>query len=206
MNLDIESLSLIGLSPTEYTLLYFLAHKKNLADLIFRKSDVESLTKRGLLENRDGYLYLTPDSTSLFGSVDYEEAWLELRRTYPSKSGLRRLQSSLDKTKIKYLQYLKKGEAIHSEVIRAINIEKQERKIDKPFDALRAVLVDWGLLLNDSKTDIKEQEGKLKKFIKQIKELGIPISDVPIVDKIERKIKDLRFVIKKSEGVKWSID
>ena len=160
MNLDIESLSLIGLSPTEYTLLYFLAHKKNLADLIFRKSDVESLTKRGLLENRDGYLYLTPDSTSLFGSVDYEEAWLELRRTYPSKSGLRRLQSSLDKTKIKYLQYLKKGEAIHSEVIRAINIEKQER-INASIS--RTWMADWKLLPTyvngkEWKTYIEEDE------------------------------------------------
>jgi len=38
-----------------------------------------------------------------------------------------------------------------------------------------------------------------------VKELGIPTSDVKIIGEIERKIKDLRFVIKKSEGVNWNI-
>ena len=85
------------------------------------------------------------------------------------------------------------------------DLDSQERKIDKPYDALRSVLIDWWQLLDDSKIDIKDQESKLQKFISQVKELGIPTSDVEIIGKIERKIKDLRFVIKKSEGVNWKI-
>ena len=85
------------------------------------------------------------------------------------------------------------------------DLDSQERKIDKPYDALRSVLIDWWQLLDDSKIDIKDQESKLQKFISQVKELGIPTSDVEIIGEIERKIKDLRFVIKKSEGVNWNI-
>mgnify|MGYP003150905708 CR=1 FL=1 len=85
------------------------------------------------------------------------------------------------------------------------DLDSQERKIDKPYDELKSVLIDWWQLLDDSKSDINDQEAKLQKFVKQVKELGIPTSDVKIIGEIERKIKDLRFVIKKSEGVNWNI-
>ena len=85
------------------------------------------------------------------------------------------------------------------------DLDSQERKIDKPYDALRSVLIDWWQLLDDSKADIKDQESKLKTFVSQVKELGIPTKDVKIIDVIEKKIKDLRFVIKNSEKVNWNI-
>jgi len=85
------------------------------------------------------------------------------------------------------------------------DLGKQESKIDKPYDALRSVLIDWWQLLEGSKTDIKDEEAKLEKFVAQVKELGIPLSDVDVIGQIERKIKDMRFYIKTSEKVNWSI-
>tara|TARA_R110002020_G_scaffold85441_2_gene210902 strand:+ start:510 stop:1022 length:513 start_codon:yes stop_codon:yes gene_type:complete len=143
MNLDLESLNLIDLSPTQYIILHFIAHNKNLNDIVFYKHDINMLVERGLLESRGGILFLTVDSSSLFSEVNYEESWNELRRTYPKKSGIRRLQNSLEKTKRRYLSMLKRGEAIHSEVIKAINIEKIERE-----NALitRTWMADWKAL------------------------------------------------------------
>jgi len=85
------------------------------------------------------------------------------------------------------------------------DLGNQESKIDKPYDALRSVLIDWWQLLDESKTDVKDQESKLQKFISQVKELGIPTSDVKIIEQIERKIKDIRYYIKTSEAVNWDI-
>ena len=85
------------------------------------------------------------------------------------------------------------------------DLGNQESKIDKPYDALRSVLIDWWQLLDESKTDVKDQESKLQKFISQVKELGIPTSDVKIIEQIERKIKDIRYYIKTSEAVNWNI-
>ncbi len=144
ITLDVESISLIGLSPTQYLILYYIAHSKNLSDLVFYSHDVEMLTNRELLEDRGGVLYLTSESSSLFQTVNYEEAWAELRRTYPTKSGIRRLQGSIDKTKTKYLSYLKKNEVEHSDVIKAINIEKQERTNAAMTNTWMA---DWKALL-----------------------------------------------------------
>ena len=101
-------------------------------------------------------------------------------------------------------------ETVADKILQELNLifndlGNQESKIDKPYDALRSVLIDWWQLLDESKTDVKDQESKLQKFISQVKELGIPTSDVKIIEQIERKIKDIRYYIKTSEAVNWNI-
>ena len=85
------------------------------------------------------------------------------------------------------------------------DLGNQESKIDKPYDALKSVLIDWWQLLDESKVDVDDQEAKLQQFIKQVKELGIPTSEVEIIGKIEQQIKTMRFYIKTSQKVNWNI-
>ncbi len=119
------------------------------------------------------------------------------------------------KTALKELLSKKKVEKVElasaaDKILRELNLifddlGKQESKIDKPYDALKSVLIDWWQLLDESKVDVDDQEAKLQQFIKQVKELGIPTSDVEIIGKIEQQIKTMRFYIKTSEKVNWNI-
>ena len=86
------------------------------------------------------------------------------------------------------------------------DLDAQERKIDKPYDALRSVLTNWFQLLDDTKSEIKEEESKLKAFIGKVKDLGVDPKSIKTIDKIENKIKVLRFYIKKSQSVVWKVD
>ena len=86
------------------------------------------------------------------------------------------------------------------------DLDAQERKIDKPYDALRSVLTNWFQLLDDTKSEVKEEEQKLKAFIGKVKDLGVDPKSIKTIDKIENKIKVLRFYIKKSQSVVWKID
>ena len=119
------------------------------------------------------------------------------------------------KTALKELLSKKKVEKVElasaaDKILKELNLifddlGKQESKIDKPYDALKSVLIDWWQLLDESKVDVDDQEAKLQQFIKQVKELGIPTSDVDIIGKIEQQIKTMRFYIKTSEKVNWNI-
>ena len=86
------------------------------------------------------------------------------------------------------------------------DLDAQERKIDKPYDALRSVLTNWFQLLDDTKSEVKEKEQKLKAFIGKVKDLGVDPKSIKTIDKIENKIKVLRFYIKKSQSVVWKVD
>ena len=86
------------------------------------------------------------------------------------------------------------------------DLDSQERKIDKPYNALRSVLIDFKELLNESLTDVKDLETKLKTFVGKVKALGIEPKTVKIIGQIEVKIKAMKFYIKKSKAVKWKID
>ena len=119
------------------------------------------------------------------------------------------------RTALKELLSKKKVEKVElasaaDKILRELNLifddlGKQESKIDKPYDALKSVLIDWWQLLDESKMDVDDQEAKLQQFIKQVKELGIPTGDVEIIGKIEQQIKTMRFYIKTSEKVNWKI-
>lgn len=86
------------------------------------------------------------------------------------------------------------------------DLGKEESKIDKPYNALRNILIDWFQLLDTSESDVDEQEDKLKKFISDVQDLGLQKNDVKIISQIEQKIKVIRFYIKKSKSVNWKID
>ena len=86
------------------------------------------------------------------------------------------------------------------------DLDAQERKIDKPYDALRSVLTNWFQLLDNTKSEVKEEEQKLKAFIGKVKDLGVDPKSIKTIDKIENKIKVLRFYIKKSQSVVWKVD
>ena len=86
------------------------------------------------------------------------------------------------------------------------DLDAQERKIDKPYDALRSVLTNWFQLLDNTKSEVKEEEQKLKAFIGKVKDLGVDPQSIKTIDKIENKIKVLRFYIKKSQSVVWKVD
>ena len=119
------------------------------------------------------------------------------------------------RTALKELLSKKKVEKVElasaaDKILRELNLiyddlGNQESKIDKPYDALKSVLIDWWQLLDESKMDVDDQEAKLQQFIKQVKELGIPTGDVEIIGKIEQQIKTMRFYIKTSEKVNWAI-
>ena len=116
------------------------------------------------------------------------------------------LKELLSKKKVEKVELATAADKILKELNLIFNdLGKQESKIDKPYDALKSVLIDWWQLLDDSKIDVDEQEAKLQKFVKQVKELGIPISNVDIIGKIEQKIKTMRFYIKTSQKVNWNI-
>lgn len=112
LTLNLETIKLLGLSPTSYVLLFLLHNSEDTHDIPSTDYDYNMLVERGYV-NSD--LSLTDIAKSLFkGKQDYEEMWQEFIKLYPRKIGNRVLHNNKEVCRKKFITYLKQGEDYNS--------------------------------------------------------------------------------------------
>lgn len=124
LNLPLETIKLIGISPTSYCILQLLSLEESISEILYTQEDIDSLYSMKFLDAFGG---ITPLGRSLFTASNNEQNWEEFKSLYPISAGHRRLHDKIDRCKQKYISYLREG-IPHKDIIKGLENEIQARE------------------------------------------------------------------------------
>lgn len=120
ITIDLDDCYKYELSPNKITILNLI--KNNVFESYSKRFDfneeLDSLVEKGYISNNR----LTEKGKELFP----KDPWLEFKELYPTKDGLRRLHTSISKSKAKFELYVKKG--LFKEIMKGLSNEIELRK------------------------------------------------------------------------------
>lgn len=124
LSLPLETIKLMGLSPTSYCILQLKSLGESISEIVFTQEDIDSLYSMNFL---DAFNDITPLGNSLFAVSNAEKNWEEFKSLYPVSAGNRRLHDKVDRCRQKYISYLREGIA-HKDIIKGLENEIQARE------------------------------------------------------------------------------